>query len=205
MTPLMCAKAAAAAYDRVTITAHDVEVYVQTTGGAIIVAFRGTEANGWGLLWDGSRDARAAPWWDKHLGVCHAGFRWGVHFIWPKLEPILQDAKRDYLRIYFAGHSLGGALAIGAAVYCWALVKPPAGLVTLGAPALGGRRVGRALRAFPVRRFVSGADVVPVVPPWFPHHVPAIRLGERVGWFKDHRVALYLERIAGWPGATEPF
>lgn len=204
ITPLACALAAVKSYDVVSISKHDVEVYIEEQGDATLVSFRGTESDGWGMVWDVIRDVRIFPLWDRELGFCHAGFRWGVRVIWPQLEPILQDAKRRGRRIYFAGHSLGGSMATGASVYCNALVKRPSGLVTLGAPSIGGRRVGRALRAYPVWRFVNGADVIPKTV-LFPHHASALAGGPRRGRFEDHKGAHYLELVDGWPGSHELF
>lgn len=70
------------------------------------------------------------------------------------------------------------------------------------------RRIGRVLRAIgplKVLRFVNGDDVVPHVPPWFPHNASAIRLVDDGGWFKDHRMVRYLEHVDAWPGAHDAF
>jgi hypothetical protein len=126
------------------------------------VAFRGTQTAA-----DLRLDARFAHVTDLELDVqLHEGFAAGV----AELMPELTEHVRPAYRTWFTGHSLGGAMAVVAALRFEARGLPVR-VVTFGQPkatnAAGARRADSLLD---VTRFVRGRDAVPQVPPlsWKP-------------------------------------
>jgi triacylglycerol lipase len=130
--------------------------------GFAVVAFRGTRP---GVLADllADADLRLVRW--EGAGRVHAGFAAALR----RFESFPAG------RVWFTGHSLGGALATLAHARA-----PGAGLVTFGAPRVGDREFAAA---FPGRawRVVNNNDFVPRLPPPPYRHVGRLRYFDRRG------------------------
>lgn len=148
---------------RVRIVEHGIARAIAASGaGFSVVAFRGTRP---GVLADllADADVRLVRW--AGAGRVHAGFA-------AALRPF---ASLRAERVWYAGHSLGGALATLAHA-----LRPGAGLVTFGAPRAGDREFAAA---FPGRawRVVNNSDLVPRLPPPPYRHVGRLRHFDRRG------------------------
>lgn len=140
----------------------ETQAYVASTADAVLVAFRGTESDWFGDLFDDARFG-LVRWTD---GFVHQGFRDALDRVWTPLAAALAPLTASRT-VWFTGHSLGGALATLAA----ARVPDTAGVCTFGSPRVGDRRFAAAFDdRFGARslRYVNDTDVVPHVPPGVP-------------------------------------
>lgn len=121
---------------------------------------RGTEPNEWN---DIKADANALTVLAENAGRVHRGFKREVDDLWPRLEKALRDNDKT---LWFAGHSLGGAMATICAGHCKLSEIPsnPAALFTYGSPRVGSNRYINyvKLRHY---RWVNNNDIVCRVPP----------------------------------------
>lgn len=113
------------------------------------------------------------------LLACPVPFTFGkVHFGFRSAFAAIKDAVSKHaksfldlgLPVYFAGHSLGGALAVLAAAVAIDQNIPVAGLYTFGQPRVGNAQFAqRYLPKLENRyyRFTNAQDIVPHVPPYF--------------------------------------
>jgi hypothetical protein len=124
---------------------------------SVVIAFRGSvTAEDW------ARDFICAPVVDRahpQLGHCHAGFLDGAESILDEVNVAIGNKA-----VIVSGHSLGGALALGVGALLVCAGKPPAAIVTFGAPRFGMAMFVKALAAVPVRQYRRGNDPVPGVP-----------------------------------------
>lgn len=134
-----------------------------------VLAFRGTEAITPGDSWR-KLAAVARDWWIDarvrriecaHGGQVHAGFQHALDAIWPQLQPLLARAPRWWC----SGHSLGGALAVLAAMRMQDSATPLQGVVTYGQPRVGDVHCAASLGSLPLVRVVNACDAVPQLPP----------------------------------------
>jgi hypothetical protein len=148
----------------------DTQLYVAAGDDAVIVAFRGTEADRLGDVFDDAGFV-LAPW--PH-GFVHAGFLEALDRVWTPLAALLEPLAASRA-VWFTGHSLGAALATLAADR----FPATAGLSTIGSPRVGDRLFGAAFEArFGARaaRYVNDADIVTHVPPPLP--LPYAHVGQ---------------------------
>ncbi|MFN4905052.1 MAG: lipase family protein [Planctomycetota bacterium] len=135
------------------------EAYVFGTPYDCMIVSRGTEPTKWE---DIAADAKA---WTIacDIGRVHSGFDNHVNLLWPELENRLKENQRP---VWFAGHSLGGAMAAVCAVRCKISPIPsnPQAIFSFGAPRVGNRAYASFLK---IRhyRWVNNNDVVPRTPP----------------------------------------
>lgn len=153
-------QAYAAGLDECIFVARDgAEAYILGNRTDCMVVCRGTEPNQWN---DIRADANA---WtvSTDVGRVHSGFHSEVNELWPKLEQLLKENQRT---LWFAGHSLGGAMAAVCAVRCKISSIPsnPAAIFTYGAPRVGNRSYASVLK-IKHYRWVNNNDIVPRVPP----------------------------------------
>ncbi|MFZ7125975.1 MAG: lipase family protein [Desulfobacterales bacterium] len=118
-----------------------------------VLVFRGTSGLGNCIL---DLNARPAAW--VRGGRVHRGFMKALGRVWPALSAALSERRPE--RIYFCGHSLGGAVALLAAS-----LRMPAAVYSYGAPLTGDREFAQTLGMRRVFDVINGKDVVPVLPP----------------------------------------
>ncbi len=163
------------------LSVNNTQVYVAQDDGAIVVAFRGsqapttldglkdwllTNANNYLIIPEGQigTDFAAAG-----VGArFHRGFMEALHDIW---EPLLQEVNRAVEAgdrpLWVTGHSLGGALALLAA---WRLLRnfiPVHAVVTFGAPMVGNDATAKAFEqefSGKIFRYINLEDPVPLLP-----------------------------------------
>ncbi|MCA9198343.1 MAG: lipase family protein [Planctomycetales bacterium] len=125
-----------------------------------VVACRGTEPNEWN---DIKADANAISALAETIGRVHRGFKQEVDDLWPRLEQALLSNSRP---VWFAGHSLGGAMATICAGRCMLshIKSNPEGLFTFGSPRVGDKRYINYCK-IKHYRWVHNNDIVTRVPP----------------------------------------
>jgi len=125
-----------------------------------VIACRGTEPNEWT---DVRADVDAIAVLAETAGKVHRGFKREVDRLWPMLEAQL---KNNRLPVYFAGHSLGAAMAKICASRCQLshIATNPKQLFTFGSPRVGDRHYVNFVK-LDYYRFVNNNDIVTRVPP----------------------------------------
>lgn len=125
-----------------------------------VVCCRGTEPNEWN---DIRADLNALTDAAETVGRVHRGFKREVDDLWPRLEQALVSNERI---LWFAGHSLGGAMTAICAGRCYLshIKSAPEAVFTYGSPRVGNKRyVNHVKLAY--YRWVNNNDIVPRVPP----------------------------------------
>lgn len=151
-----------------------------------VVVCRGTEPNDWN---DIRADLDLATVIAETAGRVHRGFKREVDDLWPRLEQALVNNR---LPLWFAGHSLGGAMATICASRCKLshIHSNPRALFTYGSPRVGNGKYVKYVH-FEAHRWVNNNDIVTRVPPWW--------LGYR---HKGHEVYLdsygEIRRLTAW-------
>lgn len=145
----------------VTDEATGADAMIFTNDKELVVAFRGTQRNYKDILTDlnFSLVDSVSPIPGERFRV-HRGFM----AQWRGIRAEIRDTVSwRYRRVVFTGHSLGGALAELASVEL-GIYAPVC--VTFGAPRVGDKSFTRVAKARNVtrRRYVFGADIVPIVP-----------------------------------------
>ncbi len=131
----------------------------------LVVAFRGTEMLGLRFVPGVIADLKISMAGEKNGGLVHSGFREVLDEIWEGRGMLYrylseQKEKNPALRIFFTGHSLGGALSLIAAARF-----PDANCVyTYGCPRAGNRAFTDSIKSR-VYRIVNFNDVVTTLPP----------------------------------------
>lgn len=140
---------------------HDgAQAYLLANQFDCVIVFRGTEPNQWN---DIKADANAVSVVAETAGRVHRGFKKEVDDLWPRLEAALKENEKP---LWFAGHSLGGAMATICAGRCKLAEIPsnPEGLFTFGSPRVGSNRYINFVQ-LPHYRWVNNNDIVCRVPP----------------------------------------
>lgn len=165
---------------------HGAQAYLFANAYDVVVVCRGTEPHEWN---DIQADLDALTAVAETAGRVHRGFKREVDDLWPRIEQALLHNERP---LWFAGHSLGGAMAAICASRCKVSSIPsdPAGLFTFGAPRIGDRRYVNYVR-LNYYRWVNNNDVVPRVPPSFLGYRHA---GQEI--YLDHQGRI--RRFRGW-------
>jgi hypothetical protein len=142
---------------------------VRQTAAGLVVAFRGSDdEESW--LTDFDIELVDVP----VAGRLHRGF-------WQAWKVIAIDvlAAIDGKPVTLAGHSLGGALALMAAIEMTISGKPPAGVYGFEAPCVSpDTTVAELLASVPVKLYRKGLDIVPILPPDWPPAAPLISIGK---------------------------
>jgi len=125
-----------------------------------VIVCRGTEPNDWN---DIKADVDAVSVLADTAGRVHRGFKSEVDHLWPCLEQALKENDKP---LWFAGHSLGGAMATICAGRCKLaeIASNPSGLFTFGSPRVGNQRFINFVK-IPHYRFVNNNDIVSRTPP----------------------------------------
>jgi hypothetical protein len=134
-----------------------------------VVSFRGTQL-------DQSEDLKTClTFWKQDYGEVkvHKGFANAIANLIPNITTDLSHVPRQK-RIFFVGHSLGGALATLLSVK----VKPDE-LVTFGAPRVAGAELEEYLKDVEYHRIVTSHDLVRWLPPDVPYVLPYKHCGQK--------------------------
>jgi triacylglycerol lipase len=163
---------------------------VRTTAGGLCVAFPGSNDL---ACWLADLDALTVS--VPSAGEIHRGF-WDA---WQAIAPAVLAAIGDK-PVTLVGHSLGGAIAICAAVSLTLAGKPPAAVYCFEPPRVNpGVEVAAVLRCVPVSLYKNGNDIVPDLPLEWQHAAPLIRIGKAAMPFanvEDHELARVIEALA---------
>jgi predicted lipase len=134
------------------------ECLITYNNDTIIVAFTGTEVHEWqDILTD------IQFWHSKaEVGKVHTGFYKAYHKLkFPVYRAILELNKEKLRKIYWTGHSLGGALAVIFASYYKSGV-----VYTYGQPKVGDWEFSHhADKVLDLYRIVNDIDMIPPLPP----------------------------------------
>jgi pimeloyl-ACP methyl ester carboxylesterase len=115
------------------------------------LVFRGTENL---RDWLTNVDVKRVP---APAGEVHEGFNSALDAVWRDVAPVLATLDCP---IFYAGHSLGAALATLAASR-----RAPRATYTYGSPLVGDKAFAASLGATPLFRVVNDLDIVTTVPP----------------------------------------
>lgn len=149
------------------------QAYVFESATDRVIACRGTEPNEWN---DVKADVNALTVLAETVGRVHRGFKREVDDLWPMIEK--QIAAKDRRKLWFTGHSLGGAMATICAGRCFLSHIPanPERVVTFGAPRVGTKRYVQHVD-LDITRWVNNNDVVARVPPtWMGYRHVGVRM-----------------------------
>lgn len=130
----------------------------------IVIAFRGTEPNEWN---DIKADIDATKALAETVGHVHRGFKKEVDDVWPLLEKMLVSHKNNLdKKLWFTGHSLGGAMASICAGRCLLshIDTRPEQVHTFGSPRVGTKRYINHAKV-DYYRWVNNNDIVTRTPP----------------------------------------
>jgi triacylglycerol lipase len=165
------------------------QCFVASNNKFAIVVFRGSEAR----LRDGDSDPGHifADWmanfnflpeqWDQG-GKVHRGFKAALLEVWTDLEDYISSLRKNNLKIWITGHSLGAALATLAA----ARYSKAQGLYTFGSPRVGDQDFKKVFNVN-TYRFVNSSDIVTKVPPSNMYrHVGELRYIDSEGIIHDN-------------------
>ncbi len=164
------------------------DAMVFTTPGEVVVAVRGTQKDYRDILTNLRFRREDIEGSGPTVGV-HRGFRDQWLSIEDGIKSALEIEDIKDLPVVFTGHSLGGAIA-GIGAFRLSHLPRVRGVVTFGAPRIGDKLFAEAMsgRVKVDRRYVLGADVVPIVPlltMGFRHHVRPIYLTHKGIMIKD--------------------
>lgn len=158
------ARFAAAGLTAEPIAGGETQLYVTFSADAVLVVFRGTEADRFGDMFDNSQFGLEN--WPHAPGSVHAGFRRALERVWAPLEARLATLSPTRT-VWFGGHSLGAALATLAA----SRYPGTAGVSTIASPRVGDRLFAAAFDArfgARSRRYANDTDIVTHIPPPLP-------------------------------------
>ena len=140
------------------------QAYAFTNKQDIVIAFRGTEPNEWN---DIKADIDATKALAETVGHVHRGFKKEVDDVWPELEKMLISHKQNLdKKLWFTGHSLGGAMASICAGRCLLshIDTQPEQVHTFGSPRVGTKRYINHAK-IDYYRWVNNNDIVTRTPP----------------------------------------
>jgi triacylglycerol lipase len=136
------------------------QAYIFGNDDDAVVTCRGTEPTDWNDVKADLSIGRAST---EPAGWIHRGFKREVDNLWPRLEQALVNNTRT---LWFAGHSLGGAMAAICAGRCALshIHSNPRAMFTYGSPRIGNGRYVHFVK-FEAYRWVNNNDIVTRVPP----------------------------------------
>lgn len=182
----------------------DTQAFVAGNENYVVVAFRGTQE-----LHDVWTDLQATLVQDPNGHLVHKGFAESLDDIWTKLDETIQSYCTNGRSVWFAGHSLGAALATLAADRFYPRVKnKPKGVYTFGSPRVGNEEFAVAYDRKYVDvtfRFVNNDDLVTRVPHRLPlgyKHVGTLRYFDARGQLHES-LSAWKSFLDKWEGRVE--
>lgn len=136
-----------------TVQGALVETEANGDGAFAVLVFRGST----GRLsnWLANLDMVMRPW--PCGGKVHRGFRTMLMELWPTIETALASVRRP---LFYAGHSMGGAMATLAAS-----LLPPRAVYTFGTPRIGDAAFAETLAGVALFNVFNPHDIVTELPP----------------------------------------
>lgn len=189
--------------------------YLARASDYAVLAFRGTEVFRPGdpypklraVLGDWISDAALARRRWQGAGTAHRGFILAFEALWRHIETLLGMLPEE-LPVYCCGHSLGGALAVLAALRLHDRNRHRClHLLTLGQPAIGDAACVGALAALDYIRLVNGRDLIARLPPaWmgYRHGGKLVRLASAPALRAGDLVTAVERRWSRWLAALTP-
>ncbi len=139
----------------------EAETFILESENDLIIVCRGTEVK---ELSDITADIKT---WPKRSrvgkGLVHDGFQDYAQKVWPEIVRAIKGLNK---KLWFTGHSLGGAMVSIMAIYCRIdeALPDPYALYTYGSPRIGNKRF--VLQCdFLHERWVNNIDIVANLPP----------------------------------------
>ncbi len=188
------------------------QAFAISIDGAIVVAFRGTETSVFAnLIGDLLTDVNIKTT-DFKIGKVHSGFLKSLNSVWNEIASFIQENNDGEKKIWFCGHSLGGALAtLAAAQFVFEsdnANEQVGGLFTIGQPRTGNKdfveefnkRMGNR-----TVRIAKNNDPVTMLPFGMGYrHINGLRYIQRDGTYrhistKDGRI---MDRLIGFLGVA---
>ena len=134
------------------------QCYLMEDDTHIVVAVRGTELD---ESKDIVTDLKIRKTKSRTRGGVHDGFYDDANEIWTKVNHYINADPLRYKKVWFCGHSMGGAIAT---ILASRLPSRTASCYTYGCPRIGNKRWAKSQR-FSNHRFVNNNDIVPKLPP----------------------------------------
>lgn len=158
------------------------DVFVAARESHVFVIFRGTEIKSQTAIIDILTDIEFRMVKSIKPGKVHAGFKKALNLVWPDLFRHLRGLRRDKPArpFFFAGHSLGGALATLAANR-WGKARA---LYTFGCPRVGNDDYLKYFSLDQCFRVVNDRDAITRLPPASPVKIPFLDRYRHVGRLK---------------------
>lgn len=164
------------------VTKDNLAFVVLHDSASIFIAFRGTDdLKDW--LVNVDVHPRKAEW-----GYVHAGFDKAADLLWTEIERVIRETRISDPTIWFAGHSLGGALALISAMKLFnSDITSSISVITFGQPSVGDPSFcdefdhNLGSQTF---RFVNCRDEVPNQPAGY-FHTGRLLYFDRKGRFHD--------------------
>jgi triacylglycerol lipase len=174
---------------------NSTQCYVANNDEFLILVFRGSEIRGnfKNITEDWATNAQFVLVDSGQGGMVHQGFKTALDEVWEKkgLLDYLKTKDNSRRTFWFAGHSLGAALATLAALR-YGQVR---GLYTYGSPRVGDGDFKQAF-SIPTYRFVNHDDVVTRVPlPPLYRHVGDMKYIDGEGFLRNHPEGGKIEEI----------
>lgn len=145
------------------IDKNETQCFVAGDDEKIIISFRGTEPS---KMQDLMSDIKLR-FTEHPLGKVHRGFLAAIDYAWGDTIKTIQEFQTQDQTIWFAGHSLGAALATLGVAKMYDLNQPVHGLYTFGQPRTGDTKFAERFDAkykLSSFRFVHNNDIVTRVP-----------------------------------------
>ena len=202
----------------------DSQAFMATNRDTILIAVRGTEGLfSHDLIQDVKFFKQPCPEELASAGSAHQGFLQAFEYLWPDVmgycDNHLKGPDGELKRIFFTGHSLGGAVAtlLACAIYL-NFRDNPVTLYTYASPRVGDIEFARHWNhLLPHLRHVYRNDIIPAVPPaalGFRHfgHLRQMSLvkfqSKTYPWIGDyglHQVESAIERVRRYTGDNAPW
>lgn len=157
----------------------DTQGWIAHNDRYVIVSMRGTDPR---EIKDLLTDLNFLQTGSVLRGRVHAGFKAGLDDVWTELASHLNQLADGGRKVWFTGHSLGGALAVLAAHR----FGRAAGVYTFGSPRVGDAIFAEGYRQ-PTYRVVHNMDAVTdLPPPLVYHHVGELKYFDRQGRLREN-------------------
>ncbi len=139
--------------------------FVAYNDETVVVSFRGTEVKSHYVVFDAIAEVKIKLVPFYNYGKVHAGFKESLDCVWDKetnIKGLLDElkSKNPDIKVFFTGHSLGGATATLAGV----LYSHTTAIYTYGSPKVGDADFVSSIKCR-LYRLILPKDMIPHLPP----------------------------------------